>query len=816
MLSPRSAQAIKKAAPRQDFSVSIVTVRLVLASAIAFIVLITMACNLASQGSSNPTQASSHFLTVTGNLPSAITGRLYNSALAVQGGSGRYQFALNSGSLPDGLTLSPSKGTISGMAFGSGIYGFGVVVTDVALGSHGYKYLTLNVARTSPLVRITITPSSVALNSGAKQQFLASVSGTSNRAVVWSTSTGMISPAGLFTAPTVNEDTNVSVVATSATDPTQRAVASFLVYGAVSTGGGEPPLTGPDNRYCGPGNQPDFGGTMDGPAMLPNRCFYTALSATPSPGAVTPLAAGSDLQEAIDNAKCGDTLMLTAGGVWTTGKLTFPAKNCDDQHWITIRTSAPDYALPAEGARMTPCYAGVGFLPGRPALNCSSTENVLAKIEYSGHNSGPIIFEPGASHYRLIGLEVTKQTAGTFVNAFASAVAGAAYDHVIFDRVWFHGQAQDETTRGVELGGSTYIAVIDSYFSDFHCKEMGVCTDSQAIGGGNATFAMGPYKIVDNFLESSGENILFGGSSSAYVPTDIEIRRNHFFKPMTWMPSQSGFIGVTFIVKNHLEFKNAQRVLVEGNIFENSWGGVQNGFSVLLTPKNAGSCAVCQLTDVTFRYNTISHVGGAFQIANVLSGAGAAAKDGQRYSIHDMTADDISRTKYLGHGVFAQIGMEINPATVPLLQNVTIDHVTAFPDKTLLNVGGPTSPTMANFTFTNSIVTAGTTPVWSTGGGPSNCAYPDVPAMVLNACFAPLLFTGNIIVAQPSRYAPAMWPSGNTFAASTAAAGFANFNNGNGGDYQLSPASRLKDSAPENKDPGADVSTIQRETAGVN
>lgn len=815
MLSPRSAPVIKQAAPRQDFRVLIVTVRLLLTSAIAFTVLITAACNLASQGSSNSTQASSHFLTVTGNLPSAITGRLYNSALAVHGGSGRYEFALNSGSLPDGLTLSSSTGTISGMTFGSGIYGFGVVVRDLALGSHGYKYLSLNVARTAALVQLTITPSSVALNSGAKQQFSASVSGTSNR-VMWSTSSGTISPAGLFTAPVVNEDTNVRVVATSATDPTQKAVASFLVYGAVSTGGGgEPPLTGPDNRYCGPGNQPDFGGTMDGPATLPNRCFYTALSATPSPGAVTPLAAGSDLQGAIDNAKCGDTLMLTAGGVWATGKLTFPAKNCDDQHWITIRTSAPDSALPAEGARMTPCYAGVGSLPGRPALNCSSTENVMAKIEYSGHNSGPIIFGPGASHYRLIGLEVTKQTAGTFVDALASAAAGAAYDHVIFDRVWFHGQATDETTRGVQLGGSAYVAVIDSYFSDFHCQTMGNCMDAQAVSGGNAIFAMGPYKIVDNFLESSGENILFGGSASDYVPADIEIRRNHFFKPLTWMRGQPGFVGATFIVKNHLEFKNGQRALVEGNIMENSWGGfTQDGFSVLLTPKNNGQCAPCQVTDITFRYNTIHHVGGVFQIANALSAAGVAAKDGQRYSIHDVIADDISPTKYVGHGVFAQISMEINPATVPLLQNVTIDHVTAFPEKTLINVGGPNNPPMGNFVFTNNIVTAGSTPIWSTGGGPSNCAYLDVPTTTLNACFSSLTFSENVIVAQPSNYTSAMWPPGNGFAGTLAALGLVTSSGTS--QYQLAPTSRFKSSTPQGTDPGADVNRVGQETAGVN
>ena len=39
----------------------------------------------------------------------------------------------------------------------------------------------------------------------------------------------------------------------------------------------------------------------------------------------------------------------------------------------------------------------------------------------------------------------------------------------------------------------------------------GLCTDAQAINGGISSNPMGPYKIVNNFLEASGENILMGG-----------------------------------------------------------------------------------------------------------------------------------------------------------------------------------------------------------------------------------------------------------------------------------------------------------------
>jgi hypothetical protein len=97
---------------------------------------------------------------------------------------------------------------------------------------------------------------------------------------------------------------------------------------------------------------------------------------------------------------------------------------------------------------------------------------------------------------------------------------------------------------------------------------------------------------------------------------------------MSWIPGQPNFVGGTsgkpFVVKNHFELKNAQRVLFEGNILENTWGGFsQPGFSVLLTPKNQfmngiNICPLCQVTDVTIRYTTISHIAGGLQIANAV------------------------------------------------------------------------------------------------------------------------------------------------------------------------------------------------------
>ncbi len=331
---------------------------------------------------------------------------------------------------------------------------------------------------------------------------------------------------------------------------------------------------------------------FDGPAELPREYVKSSLKDTPAGGKIWMVHSGENLEQALASASCGDVVQLQAGATFS-GNFVIPAKTCDDSHWIIIRTSASDSTLPAEGTRMTPCYAGVPSLAGRPALNCASTANVLAKIEFTGRSgSGPITFADGASHYRLIGLEVTRATSPAPVYNLIQFNGPA--DHLVFDRLWVHGTAQDETVRGILLGSSRYVAVVDSSFTDLHCiAKSGSCGDTQTIGGGLGDKPMGPYKIVNNFLEAAGENILFGGGYATTTPTDIEIRRNHMFKPLTWMRGQAGYVGGAdgnpFIVKNLLELKNAQRVVIDGNIMENSWAGFsQVGFAILLTPKNQG------------------------------------------------------------------------------------------------------------------------------------------------------------------------------------------------------------------------------------
>ena len=564
---------------------------------------------------------------------------------------------------------------------------------------------------------------------------------------------------------------------------------------------------------------------FDGPAELPRILLRTSLADTPAPGKSHLVKAGDNLQEAVDRASCGDTVRLEAGATFT-GTLRLPQKRCDDSHWIVIRTSAPDSDLPAEGSRVTPCYGGVASLPGRPSFPCPSPHNVLAKIAYNGRaDPGPIFFAPGANHYRLLGLEITRVSSERRVSNLAAPEDHGAADHLVFDRVWMHGTAQDETTRGLYLSGTTYVAVIDSYFSDFHCVAVtGACVEAQDIGGGGGDIAGGPYKIVNNFLEAAGQSVLLGGGPATTTPADIEIRRNHMYKPMAWKAGQPGFVGGAsgkpFVVKNIFELKNAQRLLFEGNILENSWGGFsQKGFAIVITPKNQSPnvCPLCKVVDVTLRYNRVAHMGGGMELANVLSDTKGASTAGERYSIHDMVFEDIDAEKYDGFGMFALV-MSVNPT----LHDVWLDHITAFPPRVLFGLSGAAGgPKIAGFVFRNSIVGAGERQLTSTGGGLRNCAgqQPHPQAMVSN-CFQDPNFTHNAIVGAQGN-----WPSGNWFPKNFSDVGFVDFKNDNGGDYHLCQgprqpgscrdASKYLKSGTDGKDLGADIDAIQAATEGV-
>jgi hypothetical protein len=577
-----------------------------------------------------------------------------------------------------------------------------------------------------------------------------------------------------------------------------------------------------ENAYCSTSDV-WTGGTSDGPAQLPQGCVYTGLDGSPSPGKVTFVAVGANVVTAVKAANCGDTIQLQQGATFTLKNPSFPSKNCDSKHWITIRTSSADSALPPEHARISPSYAGVASLNGRPTFS-GPNKNVMAKLVVG---ASPIQL---GDHYRLIGLEITRPPDGKFYNSLVQ-FAGS---HVILDRNWIHGDPTADTAHLVQTGvGADHVAIINSYMTDAHCKAaVAACTDAQAWSdGGHGTFM----KAYNNFMEASGENIMFGGATASIITSDVEIRLNHLFKPLTWNPLDKSFFGTKFTVKNNFELKQGQRILVEGNILENTWGGfTQAGANILITPKNqAGSgggniCPICFVSDVTLRYNYIRHGAQGMTVANGASSHGGWSMGGHNYSIHDLVFDGMQYSEcYACANTLSALGSGYQlppPPAAEIMHDVTLNHLT------IVNAGfvatgntatgflvmnGPpagnktATPRIDNIQWTNSIVDAGTNGAFPSGGGADNCAVgAKTIAAMMTACWTGAsLFTGNLFVTDHA--GPTLvFPTGNFTTSAWSQVGFVNFNGGDGGDYHLQASSPYHDAGTDRKDLGADINSV--------
>lgn len=328
-----------------------------------------------------------------------------------------------------------------------------------------------------------------------------------------------------------------------------------------------------------------------------------------SPGNVIRVAPGDDLQHALYAARPGDVIELVAGARYS-GPFVLPRKDeaVDDppagatSRWITIRAAGADTPLPPAGTRVSPDHA--------PAM---------ARLEAA--RGAVVKTAAGAGHYRFVGIDFRparswlRPGGGTFLNGLVwlhsdSRSADDTPHHFIFERCLFAGDPAVGSRRGLVMN-SAYTAVVDSHFSDFKMRG----EDAQAIIGWAGP---GPFRIQNNHLEASGENLMFGGADptiEGLVPADIEIVGNHFTKPVSWYRDDPSFDGSDWAVKNLFELKNARRVRVEGNLFEYNWPDAQNGFAVLFTVRNQeGRAPWSVVEDVTFSNNVIRHVGSAFNI----------------------------------------------------------------------------------------------------------------------------------------------------------------------------------------------------------
>jgi len=487
------------------------------------------------------------------------------------------------------------------------------------------------------------------------------------------------------------------------------------------------------------------------------------------------------LQGALNCAHLGDVIVLQAGTTYT-GNFTLPVAT--GTGWIYV-VSSNYSSLPAPGNRLAP----------------TDKPNMATIVSPYGGSGVGIQTASGASNYRLVGIEMTPAT-GIFLYSIFSIGNGETSTsslpgNIVIDRCYIHGDLTVGSRRGVFMNGIS-VAVVDSYISGFIDPMNN--NDTQAVG---ATNSPGPILIRNNYLEASGENIIFGGSDPSIanlVNSDIMVVGNYINKPLAWLSASPAIV-----VKNLLELKNAQRVLIQGNYMSNNWTSAQTGFGILFTPRNqSGTAPWTIVQDVTFTYNTIANTGSGINMTGF--DASVVSSPGQPTSSLVTTRILIQNNLIMVSGLNGSSGISFQIQDD--LQNVTIDHNTVY--NTSSNQGNEFTATDATlyqnnqFAFTNNIVFRGVYGFYGNNAGEGTPA--------LTQGFTNWTFTNNALVGTNDG---APYPANTYFPANASAVGFVNYTGDSSGNYALASGSPYKNAGTDGLDLGANISALTNATTGV-
>jgi len=541
---------------------------------------------------------------------------------------------------------------------------------------------------------------------------------------------------------------------------------------------------------------PALPNTADVVTCFPDTTGYNVITVGPFDRDFT------DLQEAINAAVLKTIIVLDAGEIFYGG-FVLPDKG-DGEGWIIMTSSRMDI-LPGNQKRINP-WAATGD------IDFPTQAAAMAKIVTNNLSGIPCFkTEPYAHHYWLAGLEVTADL--SVINSYGLINLGdgssaqntlnvVPHDFVI-DRCFIHGHTDATIMKyGVRLDCHR-AAIMDSYISDFHS----IGFDAQAISCINGP---GPFKIINNYLEASGENILIGGAPPAIpelVPSDIEIRQNYFYKPWSWRVGDPTYAGKHWTIKNLFELKTGKRVWLDGNVMENCWADLpigQSGYAILLTVRTEGGNAPqADVSDVLITNNIIRHVGAGIAISGSDDGVGIRSS---RIRLSNNLFEDINGPAYgdqnvggPNDGTFLKIGKP---------KDVMIDHNTIFQSGPITWAYDVTDGFIYTDNISNSYVSAGGYqgiygPGQSQGNNTIAHYFPDVND-------ANQHFNKNVLIGgNSSKYTNYNTTSQNYFPADIDAVKFV-YTSGpvDYHAYELSPESPFYQAGTDGKDIGVNMNAL--------
>jgi len=231
-------------------------------------------------------------------------------------------------------------------------------------------------------------------------------------------------------------------------------------------------------------------------------------------GSTIRVPAGGKLQDALNAAQPGDTILLQAGATYT-GNFVLPAKS--GTSFITVQTDIVAAGALAPGVRLTPAAAS-----SLARIQSPSTVPALKTKASSHHWRLQLLqFGPNATGFGDI-IEIGDGSSAQ------NSLSIVPYSFVL-DRLYVYGDPLMGQKRGIAINAKD-VTVTNSTIRDI--KAVG--QDAQALGAYNGP---GPFLIENNYLEASGENFLLGGADppiTGLIPGNVTFRRNYVTKPVSW------------------------------------------------------------------------------------------------------------------------------------------------------------------------------------------------------------------------------------------------------------------------------------------
>ena len=411
----------------------------------------------------------------------------------------------------------------------------------------------------------------------------------------------------------------------------------------------------------------------------------------------------------------------------------------------------------------------------------------LPKI-VSPTNLGAISTVSGAHHWRLIGVEVTSSIDNTGLVRFGdpdptvqNALSQVPHDLVV-DRVVL--ARRDPTSQRGAAWRSTprTSAVVDSYLSVVRGQRLRRAGD---LGLQRPRSVQDREQLPGGIRRKRDVRRRRPGHPEAR-PADIEIRHNHFYKPVSWMAQ--------WTVKNLFESKNAMRVLVEGNLFEDNWTDAQTGTAINIKAVNQDATAPWSgSTDVTFRNNIVQDVGGGLVIQAIDDTRGVGVLRTSRITIYNNIFQRLNTGQFTGPGN----GFLLSGASF----DASIYNNTVMTPDNAAVILSPDLYVHTRMSFRDNIVNGGNYGIKgdSYAGGTASIAHYTTAS----------LFSANVF---PIGYSVG-YPVGNSYPVTIGAVGFVN---PNGFDWHLSGSSPfVGQGSVQGTSPGADVDAVNTATANV-